>query len=171
MRLSALPLAWRAAFLPKLRLSRSPPPPRWRAFSRSSIARTSYWARAFTSRQAVTAGSPIQVSRLVASWRFPLIREELLAKTLGNTALQGPTERAMIKARSNGSHHHRPKLVLVDKGTTLWGESNGTECRSGRAQGGRANDAGSMGVLALFMFNLAVLAGFGWIVLRVLGSL
>ena len=27
------------------------------------------------------------------------------------------------------------------------------------------------GVLALFMFNLAVLAGFGWIVLRVLGSL
>jgi hypothetical protein len=26
-----------------------------------------------------------------------------------------------------------------------------------------------LGVLALFLFNLAVLAGFGWIVLRVLG--
>ena len=28
-----------------------------------------------------------------------------------------------------------------------------------------------LGVLALFLFNLAALAGFGWIVLRVLGSL
>ena len=28
-----------------------------------------------------------------------------------------------------------------------------------------------LGVLVLFMFNLAALAGFGWIVLRVLGSL
>jgi len=28
-----------------------------------------------------------------------------------------------------------------------------------------------LGVLALYLFNLAVLAGFGWVVLRVLGSL
>jgi hypothetical protein len=28
-----------------------------------------------------------------------------------------------------------------------------------------------LGVLALFLFNLAVLAGFGWIVLLVFGSL
>ena len=28
-----------------------------------------------------------------------------------------------------------------------------------------------LGVFALFLFNLAVLVGFGWIVLRVLGSL
>jgi hypothetical protein len=44
-------------------------------------------------------------------------------------------------------------------------------CGIGRALGGRANDAGSIGVLVLFLFNLAALAGFGWIVLRVLGSL
>ena len=64
---------------------------------------------------------------------------------LGKHRAPGPAERAMIEARSNGSHHPRPSRGAGREGQDTEGVNNGTECRIGRAQGGQANDAGSIG--------------------------
>ena len=47
----------------------------------------------------------------------------------------------------------------------------GQSVELGEPRDGKQSMLDRLGVLALVLFNLAALAGFGWIVLRVLGSL
>lgn len=86
-----------------------------------------------------------------------------------NSAVQRPAERAIIGAAI------QMELItseqLGEKGKTLRGVNNGAQSRNAAAQRGQANDDGSSGVARLLLFNLVVLAGSGWSVLRVLRSL
>jgi hypothetical protein len=85
----------------------------------------------------------------------------------------GPTEHAMIEAAIQ-LDLITPKQAeaLVEKGKTLgeWSvEQEKNEAGEPRRAKQRMLDA--LGVLALILFNLVVLVGLGWIVLRVLRSL
>jgi hypothetical protein len=61
--------------------------------------------------------------------------------------------------------------ALFEKGKTLREWTMGQSVELGEPREGKQSMLDRLGVLALVLFNVAVLAGFGWIVLRVLGSL
>jgi hypothetical protein len=61
--------------------------------------------------------------------------------------------------------------ALVEKGTTLRERAMAQGVEVDEPKVGEQTTQDRLGVLALFLFNLAVLAGFGWISLRVLESL
>jgi len=62
--------------------------------------------------------------------------------------------------------------ALIDKNKTLgeWlvEQEDGKAGKAGKAKDARQRMLDALGVLALILFNLVVLAGVGWIVLRVL---
>jgi hypothetical protein len=61
--------------------------------------------------------------------------------------------------------------MLVEKGTTLRERAMAQSVEVDEPKVGEQTTQDRLGVFALFLFNLAVLAGLGWIVLRVLESL
>ena len=61
--------------------------------------------------------------------------------------------------------------TLVEKGTTLRERPMAQSVELDEPKVRQQTTQDRLGVLALFLFNLAVLAGLGWIVLQVLGSL
>ena len=90
-----------------------------------------------------------------------------------SVAPPGPTEHAMLEAAIQMDLITPEQAeALVEKGKTLgeWlvEQETGVAIEPRKAKQ-RILDA--LGVLALLLLNLAVLAGFGWIVLRVLRSL
>jgi hypothetical protein len=85
-------------------------------------------------------------------------------------ASPGPAEHAMLEAAIQLdliTPEHA--AALVEKGKTL-GEwlVEQEEGNAGKAKDARQRMLDALGVLALILFNLVVLAGVGWIVLRVL---
>jgi hypothetical protein len=85
----------------------------------------------------------------------------------------GPTEHAMMEAAIQLDLITPEQAeALAKKGKTV-GEwlVEQEKGEAGKARKVKLRMLDALGVLALLLFNLAVLVGFGWIVLRVLGSL
>ena len=85
----------------------------------------------------------------------------------------GPTEHAMLEAAIQMDLITPEQAeALVEKGKTV-GEwlVEQEQGEAGKARKVKLRMLDALGVLALFLFNFAVLVGLGWIVLRVLRSL
>jgi hypothetical protein len=83
----------------------------------------------------------------------------------------GPTEHAMLEAAIQMDLITPEQAeALVEKGKTV-GEWLVEQGEAGKAGKVKLRMLDALGVLALFLFNFAVLVGLGWIVLRVLRSL
>jgi len=133
---------------------------------------------ALRARQRLGLARPRLSGRKALMLRDRVIDRELPKDVGGLEQLEreeplGPTEHAMLEAAIQlDLITLRQAEALVEKGKTVgeWLVEHG-KAEAGKARKVKLRMLDVLSVLALLLFNFAVLGGFGWIVLRVLRSL